>query len=169
MSGQWTVGGRPAHDVDGRIVEHGATVCVHNVGLTPGLWCGGCKDAIAAAAVPPGPADGHTFRVLFDIRGSAKVVGDPEYTDDREFAGLYRTFEVRGWSLAAALRNAADNVPFAELMAEPDDYKATVRALLTAAVAISRDNGYVAKDHAGGPHHYSDEWLLEQMHEVLRD
>lgn len=116
-----------------------------------------------------GPAHlGHTFRFLFDIRGSSKVVGDGAYSDDRDFAGMPGRFEVRGWSLVEALQNAAQ-LPFGDLMAGGDDYEGTVRELLTFAIRTMHAHAPTTRDHAGGPHHYSDERLVDMLHELIRE
>lgn len=115
-----------------------------------------------------GPEGGHTFRFLWESRSSSKVVGDRLYSDAPGYTGGLRMFAVRGWSLRDALTMAA-GLPFEVLMGEADDYETTLRGLLTAARDLSRDRGYVAKDHAGGPHHYSDERLVDLLHELLRE
>lgn len=61
------------------------------------------------------PEDGHTFRFRFDIRGSSKVVGDPQRTDGPDFMGPVHEIQVRAWNLRDALRKAAD-LPFGVLM-----------------------------------------------------
>lgn len=118
-------------------------------------------------AVDPGPEAGHTFRFLFDLRGSSSVTGDPAHTDESSYSNIPRTFTVRGWSLVEALRNAAD-MPFAELMGEAD-YEDAVRAHLGAALALMHEYGPKTRDHAGGPHHYADEWLVDLLHELIRE
>lgn len=115
-----------------------------------------------------GPEAGHTFRFLWDSRGSSKVVGDADYTDAPHFDGVPHQIEVRGWSLVEALRNAAE-LPFATLVEADVPWRDAVRRHLQAALELSRLNGYVATDHAGGPYHYCDEALVELLHEVIRD
>lgn len=66
-------------------------------------------------AAEEGPDDGHTFRILFDIRGSYSVVGDAHHTDSTNFDGIYHVVEVRAWNLRDALRKAVD-LPFEALM-----------------------------------------------------
>lgn len=67
--------------------------------------------------------EGHTFRFRFDIRGSSKVVGDPEHTDAPDFMGPTHEFQVRAWSLRQALLTAAE-LPFDGLMStEAPDFK----------------------------------------------
>lgn len=66
-----------------------------------------------------GPEHGHTFRFTFASRGAHKVV-DEEHYSDSDWWGPELTFEVRAWSLRAALLKAAD-MPFAYLMGEGDD------------------------------------------------
>lgn len=70
---------------------------------------------MSSAEQDEGPEAGHTFRFRFDIRGSSKVVGDPEYTDAPDFMGPVHEIQVRAWNLRDALRKAAD-LPFAVLM-----------------------------------------------------
>ena len=67
-------------------------------------------------AAEESPEEGHTFRFSIDIRSSSKVVGDPEYHDAEDFYGVPLVFEVRAWSMDAALRKALD-LPFEVRMA----------------------------------------------------
>lgn len=80
---------------------------------------------MALTADEEGPDDGHTFRILFDSRGSYSVVGDAHHTDSPDFDGTYHVVEVRAWSLRDALLKAAD-LPFpvllgTELVGQPVD------------------------------------------------
>lgn len=61
-----------------------------------------------------GPDEGHTFRLVFDIRPSSAVVGEP-MSDGPVFMGPAHSIEVRAWNLRDALRKAS-GLPFAVQM-----------------------------------------------------
>lgn len=63
-----------------------------------------------------GPEHGHLFRFTFTSRGSHRTVGEEGYSES-DWWGPEVTFEVRAWSLRAALLKAAD-MPFPILMGE---------------------------------------------------
>lgn len=114
------------------------------------------------------PTLGHTFRFLWDSRGSYSVGNEPP-TDAPAFDGIPHVVEVRGWSLTEALRNAAE-LPFADLMGTRVPYEDAVRSLLHAARDLCRDGGpQTAGDHAGGPFHHADDRLRDLLEEVLHD
>lgn len=62
------------------------------------------------------PDDGHTFRLVFDIRPSSAVVGEP-YSDGPAFMGPAHVIEVRAWNLHDALVKAS-GLPFAVMMGD---------------------------------------------------
>lgn len=60
-----------------------------------------------------GPADGHTFRIGVDVRGSFTITGEGRHRDAGEFDSLPQYVEVRAWNLSDALRKASE-IPLGE-------------------------------------------------------
>lgn len=73
--------------------------------------CTAPTDEQAVTADRETPDDGHTFRLVFDIRPSSAVVGEP-LSDGPAFMGPAHVIEVRAWNLTDALVKAS-RLPFA--------------------------------------------------------
>ena len=66
------------------------------------------EERIHAQDEEEGPADGHTFRVVFDIKPSYRIQDDDEYRDAEDFDQPQMSIDVRAWNLRDALLKAAE-------------------------------------------------------------
>lgn len=73
------------------------------------------RDKPTVTADKEDPSQGHTFLITYQSKGSYKVIGDTDYTDEKEHTGPAHFCEVRAWNLRDALIKAA-HLSFEDLM-----------------------------------------------------